>query len=100
MESNAIPTGTRWRKSSYSSDQGGDCVECAPLGPLTWRKSSYSGDQGGECVEIAETPCATSPTTPSIAIRDSKNPAGPHLTVGPAAFATFLTWTTTATAAG
>ena len=21
-----------------------------------WRKSSYSGDQGGDCVEIAETP--------------------------------------------
>ncbi|MER5951257.1 DUF397 domain-containing protein [Streptomyces sp. NPDC001904] len=21
-----------WRKSSYSGDSGGDCVECAPLG--------------------------------------------------------------------
>lgn len=89
MESNAIPAGTRWRKSSYSSDQGGDCVECAPLGPLAWRKSSYSGDQGGQCVEVAEPPC------PTLLIRDSKNPAGPQLTLGPAAFTSFVTWTAT-----
>ncbi|OMI33332.1 DUF397 domain-containing protein [Streptomyces sparsogenes] len=24
--------GTAWRKSSYSSSQGGECVECAALG--------------------------------------------------------------------
>ncbi|UUU21639.1 DUF397 domain-containing protein [Streptomyces sp. DSM 40750] len=86
MESNAFPAGTRWRKSSYSGDQGGDCVECAPLGPLTWRRSSYSSDQGGECVEVAETPC------PTISIRDSKNPAGPQLTLGASAFSTFIGW--------
>ncbi|MEU0815405.1 DUF397 domain-containing protein [Streptomyces mirabilis] len=57
---------------------------------VQWRKSSYSGDQGGSCVEIAETPSAT------IAVRDSKNPAGPILTIAPAAFATFVSWTTTA----
>ncbi|MCX4433513.1 DUF397 domain-containing protein [Streptomyces mirabilis] len=56
-----------------------------------WRKSSYSGDTGGSCVEVAEAPCAT-----TIAIRDSKNPAGPILTIAPAAFATFVSWTTTA----
>lgn len=89
MESNAIPTGTRWRKSSYSSDQGGECIECAPLGPLAWRKSSYSSDQGGDCVEIAEIPT-------TLAIRDSKTPAGPILTIDPAAFATFVNWTATA----
>ncbi|MCX5370296.1 DUF397 domain-containing protein [Streptomyces sp. NBC_00015] len=54
---------------------------------LNWRKSSYSGDQGGQCVEIAEMPTAT------IAIRDSKTPAGPILTIEPAAFSTFLAWT-------
>ncbi|KQX82306.1 MULTISPECIES: DUF397 domain-containing protein [unclassified Streptomyces] len=54
---------------------------------LNWRKSSYSGDQGGQCVEIAETPTA------AIAIRDSKTPAGPILTIEPAAFSTFLAWT-------
>ncbi|WP_411147228.1 DUF397 domain-containing protein [Streptomyces sp. A30] len=87
MENHAL----QWRKSSYSGDQGGDCVECAPLGQLSWRKSTYSGDQGGSCVEIAE-----APTT--IAIRDSKTPAGPILTLDPAAFTTFVNWTTTTTA--
>ncbi|NNN36981.1 DUF397 domain-containing protein [Streptomyces sp. S3(2020)] len=50
-----------------------------------WRKSSYSGDQGGECVEIADAP-------PTIAIRDSKTPAGPILTIAPAAFHHFVCW--------
>jgi hypothetical protein len=54
-----------------------------------WRKSSYSGDQGGECVEIAEAPA-------TVAVRDSKTPAGPILKVKPAAFSTFLRWTTAA----
>lgn len=40
-----------------------------------WRKSSFSaGTDGGNCVEIAHTPEA-------VAIRDSKNPTGPHLTI-------------------
>lgn len=55
-----------------------------------WRKSSYSSDQGGNCVEVAETPTAT------VAVRDSKTPAGPILTIDPAAFTTFLSWTSTA----
>ncbi|MFF4709792.1 DUF397 domain-containing protein [Streptomyces eurythermus] len=82
---------SKWRKSSYSSDQGGDCVECAPLGDLTWQKSSYSSDQGGQCLEVAEPPCTT-----TVAIRDSKNPAGPVLNVGPAAFGDFVSWAATA----
>jgi len=89
MGNNAMPTVIQWRKSSYSSDQGGNCVECAPIGPLAWRKSSYSGDQGGNCVEIAEAPCTT------LAIRDSKTPAGPILTLDPVAFTTFVNWTAT-----
>ncbi|MGW2723746.1 DUF397 domain-containing protein [Streptomyces sp. NPDC001492] len=84
MESN-------WRKSSYSSDQGGDCVECAPIGALAWRKSTYSGDQGGQCLEVAEAPCAT------IAVRDSKNPAGPILTLTPTTFSAFVNWTASTT---
>ncbi|MFJ7047290.1 DUF397 domain-containing protein [Streptomyces sp. NPDC101112] len=92
MESNAIPTRARWRKSNYSGDEGGQCVECTLLGPLTWRKSSHSGDQGGDCVEIAAPPSSS----PTLLIRDSKNPAGPHLTLGPAAFTTFLGWASTA----
>lgn len=56
---------------------------------IQWRKSSYSGDQGGDCVEIAE-------STASVAIRDSKYPAGPILTLDPAAFNTFVGWATAA----
>jgi hypothetical protein len=74
---------TKWRKSSYSGDTGGSCVECAPLGGAAWRKSSYSTDTGGSCVEIAETPH-------TVAVRDSKNPSGPALTLASAAFATFV----------
>ncbi|MGW3953324.1 DUF397 domain-containing protein [Streptomyces sp. NPDC004752] len=55
---------------------------------MAWRKSTYSSDQGGNCVEVAEAPCAT------VAVRDSKNPAGPHLAFGPAVFTSFLEWTT------
>lgn len=53
---------------------------------IQWRKSSYSGDQGGNCLEIAEMPEAT------VAVRDSKTPAGPVLTLAPAAFTEFLSW--------
>jgi hypothetical protein len=39
-----------------------------------WRKSSYSGGNGGNCVEVAR-------NLPGIiAVRDSKDPAGPALT--------------------
>ncbi|MFC8247945.1 DUF397 domain-containing protein [Streptomyces chartreusis] len=92
MASNLVPAGIQWRKSSYSGDQGGQCIECAPIGTLAWRKSTHSSDQGGECLEIAQTPHTT------IAVRDSKNPAGPILTLDPAAFTTFVKWTS-ATAA-
>ncbi|MEU2833001.1 DUF397 domain-containing protein [Streptomyces lavendulae] len=74
--------GAQWRKSSYSSDTGGQCVECAPLGAAAWRKSSYSADQG-DCVEVAPQPTL-------VAVRDSKNPEGPAFTVSPAAFAAFV----------
>ncbi|MGW7507547.1 DUF397 domain-containing protein [Streptomyces massasporeus] len=56
---------------------------------MQWRKSSYSSDQGGQCLEVAETPEDT------VAIRDSKTPAGPILTLDPAAFTTFINWTST-----
>ncbi|MET9252844.1 DUF397 domain-containing protein [Streptomyces sp. NPDC003717] len=83
-----MQTGIQWRKSSYSSDQGGNCVECAPLGQLAWRKSSYSGDQGGNCIEIAE-----GTGTRHVAVRDSKAaPTGPSLTLSPTAFADFVNW--------
>ena len=42
---------------------------------LTWRKSSYSSGQGGNCVEVAALPDG------GIAVRDSKNPGGDVLYV-------------------
>ncbi|MGJ5754073.1 uncharacterized protein DUF397 [Streptomyces puniciscabiei] len=68
-----------WFKSSYSSGEGGDCVELAYI----WRKSTHSGGEGGDCLEVATHPTA-------IHIRDSKQPAAPHLTVTPAAWSAFL----------
>jgi hypothetical protein len=48
-----------------------------------WRKSSYSSGNGGACVEVAR-------NLPGVvAVRDSKNPAGPALAVTPAAWRTF-----------
>jgi hypothetical protein len=75
--------GVAWRKSSYSSDTGGDCVECAPLNGATWSKSSYSGNTGGECLEYAD-------LSAHVALRDSKNPAGGHFSVAPEAFSVFV----------
>ncbi|TDB86035.1 DUF397 domain-containing protein [Actinomadura sp. KC216] len=49
---------------------------------VLWRKSSRSGHQGGECVEVAN-------LAPVIAVRDSKNPDGPSLAFGHAAWRAF-----------
>ncbi|MFF9766255.1 DUF397 domain-containing protein [Streptomyces sp. NPDC014636] len=42
------------------------------------------------CVEVAESLCAT------IAVRGSRTPAGPVLTLGPAVFTAFGNWAATA----
>jgi hypothetical protein len=68
MESNRV----NWRKSSYSTTNGGDCVEVG-----TWRKASYSGNNSGGCVEVAGL-LAT-----GVAVRDSKDPDGPRLAFAP-----------------
>ena len=65
-----------WFKSSYSGDEGGQCVEVA----YAWRKSSYSSDEGGQCLEVATCPTA-------VHVRDSKDPAAGTLTLTPAAWA-------------
>jgi hypothetical protein len=57
----------------------------ATLTGIQWRKSSYSSDQGGNCVEFAELPA-------TVAVRDSKTPAGPTLTLTPATFSAFVGW--------
>jgi hypothetical protein len=61
-------------------------LETAPSPRNTqWRKSSYSGNTGGDCVEVA----ATRPTG-AVPVRDSKNPSGPVLTVGAGAWRAFV----------
>lgn len=49
-----------------------------------WRKSSRSGDNGGACVEVAR----NLPRT--IAVRDSKDPDGPALTIAPSGWRAFI----------
>jgi hypothetical protein len=50
---------------------------------LTWRTSSYSSGQGGNCVEIADLPNGAQ------AVRDSKNRTGPALTFTAAQWSAF-----------
>ncbi|WP_340560513.1 DUF397 domain-containing protein [Streptomyces sp. GSL17-111] len=71
-----------WFKSSYSSGEGGECVEVA----MAWHTSSYSGSAGGECVEVAECPGA-------VHVRDSKRRSGPVLSLRPQAWAAFVGFT-------
>jgi hypothetical protein len=73
-------TSMRWRKSSRSTGQGGNCVEVAPA---RWRKSSRSAQGGDECVEVAGLPGR-------IAVRDSKNPTGPALEFDATTFGAFV----------
>ncbi|MFF6869009.1 DUF397 domain-containing protein [Streptomyces sp. SID5770] len=49
-----------------------------------WRKSSYSGTNGGECVEVADG------FPGAVPVRDSKNPAGPALVMGAEAWQAFV----------
>ncbi|MFJ3585875.1 DUF397 domain-containing protein [Streptomyces sp. NPDC090127] len=74
-----MSTDLNWFKSSYSSDQGGNCVEVA----VSWTKSSYSGDQGGNCVEVAACP-------DTVHVRDSKDTSLPSLAVAPGSWAVFV----------
>jgi hypothetical protein len=72
-------TDLAWFKSSYSSGEGGECIEVA----YDWRKSSYSDGEGGNCVEVALHPAL-------VHVRDSKNPEGPQFAVSPASWAAFV----------
>lgn len=49
-----------------------------------WRKSTRSGDNGGNCVEVAD-------NLPGlVAVRDSKDPAGPTLAFTSQHWVTFI----------
>ncbi|MGK5441743.1 DUF397 domain-containing protein [Micromonospora sp. URMC 105] len=51
-----------------------------------WRKSSRSNGQGGNCVEVADNLPGV------VAVRDSKDPDGPALTFGPDAWRAFVAY--------
>ena len=72
----------RWRKASYSSSNGGACVEVG-----VWRKASHSGNSGGNCVEVSATRDASDVL---YLMRDSKDPDGPKLAFTGAEWDAFL----------
>ncbi len=53
---------------------------------LTWRKSSYSNQAGGDCVEVADGLRVEA----LVPVRDSKRPHGPALCFAPASWAAFI----------
>lgn len=54
------------------------------IGHVTWRRSSYTGNNGGNCVEVAHTLKA------AVAVRDSKDPDGPKLAFTPTDWRQFI----------
>jgi hypothetical protein len=60
---------TGWRKSSYSSNGGGACVEVG-----VWRKSSYSNGGTSGCVEVGG-------AAVGVLVRDTTDRTGASLTI-------------------
>jgi hypothetical protein len=54
------------------------------LNGAQWRKSSRSSGNGGNCVEVADN------LPDVVAVRDSKDPAGPVLSFTPATWRGFV----------
>lgn len=54
------------------------------LTAAAWRSSSYSNQEGGNCVQVADGFPGVVP------VRDSKNPTGPALVVPAAAWSAFI----------
>lgn len=54
------------------------------LNGAQWRKATRSGTSGGNCVEVAGN------LPGAVAVRDSKDPAGPVLSFSPAAWRSFV----------
>ena len=63
-------TSAPWRKSSFSANNGTNCVEVA-----TWRKASYSANDNTECVEAGVT------ARGHILVRDTTNRNGAVLDI-------------------
>jgi hypothetical protein len=56
----------------------------AELIDAQWHKSTRSGDNNGACVEVADN------LSGIVAVRDSKDPAGPALVFSPDAWTAFV----------
>ncbi|WP_282796166.1 DUF397 domain-containing protein [Streptomyces sp. CC224B] len=54
------------------------------LSTARWRKSTYSDAHGGDCVEVADGGDGVVP------VRDSKDPHGPAVVIGAAAWRAFV----------
>lgn len=54
------------------------------LNAARWRRSTRSGPDGGNCVEVADNLSGV------VAVRDSKDPSGPALTFRPDAWRAFV----------
>ncbi|MEU2577754.1 DUF397 domain-containing protein [Streptomyces anulatus] len=54
------------------------------LNAATWRKSSYSNQDGGQCLEVADG------FAPIVPVRDSKTPHGPVLTFAADGWSSFV----------
>lgn len=89
-----------WTKSSYSSNDGPNCVEVA------WVKSSYSAGNNNDCVEVGWTKSTHSSndgpecvevkaSDEAVLVRDSKDPEGPRLRVTPTEWSAFLAFAST-----
>ncbi|WP_051852477.1 DUF397 domain-containing protein [Streptomyces aureocirculatus] len=52
-----------------------------------WRKSSYSGNDSGQCVEVG-----SAHRQVTVPVRDSKNPHGPAVLFGAPAWHAFLAY--------
>ncbi|HLI35742.1 MAG TPA: DUF397 domain-containing protein [Streptosporangiaceae bacterium] len=78
-----------WRKASYSTSNGGACVEVG-----VWRTASYSSGNGGACVEVAparDTAVAAHGADAGALclVRDSRDPGGPSLAFTPQGWKAF-----------
>ena len=72
------PLDPRWRKTSYSGNGGGSCVEVG----IAWRKASYSSNGGGSCVEAGNVPGG-------VLVRDTTDRGGVVLSIPGAAWELF-----------
>ncbi|MFJ1600116.1 DUF397 domain-containing protein [Streptomyces sp. NPDC088261] len=61
-------------------------INASSLPGVVWRKSSYSSNNGGDCLEI------TSVVPGVVPVRDSKSPEGPVLMLSTHAWTGFVTF--------